>query len=194
MPTFSRRSSAHFAPTRKRASPTAVRRDDGSWLIAGSMPVDEMAEQLSMAVSAGADPITPLRASCSSGLGHLPAVGESFDCARLALRGRRPRRPPHRSHPGNTHGSVAPPRGGVERGGSGDCRLTRRPRRGRLNAIPDRRACGWIDPVISCRVSRATIAHAITRFVQQLGPARRDSSHQTDGSFGDCQAGWHALK
>ena len=30
--------------------PDAVQRDDGSWLIAGSMPVDEMADRLSMAL------------------------------------------------------------------------------------------------------------------------------------------------
>jgi putative hemolysin len=58
--------------------PDAVQRDDGSWLIAGAMPVDEMAERLPIAV--------PLERSYHtaagfvlSELGHLPLVGESFD-------------------------------------------------------------------------------------------------------------------
>jgi putative hemolysin len=58
--------------------PDAVQRDDGSWLIAGSMPVDEMADRLFIALS-------PERSyHTTAGLvlnhfGHLPAIGESFD-------------------------------------------------------------------------------------------------------------------
>jgi magnesium and cobalt exporter, CNNM family len=58
--------------------PEAVQRDDGSWLIAGSMPVDEMAERLGIAVP-------PERAYHTtagfvlSAMGYLPKVGESFD-------------------------------------------------------------------------------------------------------------------
>ncbi len=58
--------------------PDAVRRDDGSWLIAGSMPVDEMAERLSIA-------LPPERSYHTAAgfvlgqFGHLPRVGESFD-------------------------------------------------------------------------------------------------------------------
>jgi putative hemolysin len=58
--------------------PDAVQRDDGSWLIAGSMPVDEMAERLSLA-------LPPERAYHTAAglvlgeLGHLPEVGESLD-------------------------------------------------------------------------------------------------------------------
>jgi putative hemolysin len=57
--------------------PEAVRRDDGSWLISGSMPADEMADRLSIA-------LTPDRSYHTaagfvlSRLGHLPEVGESF--------------------------------------------------------------------------------------------------------------------
>jgi putative hemolysin len=57
--------------------PEAVRRDDGSWLISGSMPADEMAARLSIA-------LTPDRSYHTaagfvlSRLGHLPEVGESF--------------------------------------------------------------------------------------------------------------------
>ena len=58
--------------------PEAVLRDDGSWLISGSMPVDEMAEQLFIS-------IPQQRAYHSAAgfvlnqLGHLPEVGESVD-------------------------------------------------------------------------------------------------------------------
>ena len=57
--------------------PEAVRRDDGSWLISGSMPADEMADRLSIA-------LTPDRSYHTAAgfvlnqLGHLPEVGESF--------------------------------------------------------------------------------------------------------------------
>jgi putative hemolysin len=44
--------------------PDAVQRDDGSWLIAGSMPIDEMTERLSIALPPDAA-ITRLRASFS---------------------------------------------------------------------------------------------------------------------------------
>ena len=58
--------------------PEAVQRDDGSWLIAGSMPADEMAERLSVT-------LPPERSYHTAAgfvlgqLGYLPAVGESFD-------------------------------------------------------------------------------------------------------------------
>jgi putative hemolysin len=58
--------------------PDAMLRDDGSWLISGSMPVDEMAERLSI-------PVPRERAYHTAAgfilnrLGHLPDVGESVD-------------------------------------------------------------------------------------------------------------------
>ena len=58
--------------------PDAVQRADGSWLLAGSMPVDEMAERLGIA-------LPPARGYHTAAgfvltwLGHLPAVGETFD-------------------------------------------------------------------------------------------------------------------
>jgi putative hemolysin len=58
--------------------PDAVRRDDGSWLISGSMPVDEMAERLSIALPAERSYHTAA-GLVLGGLGHLPEVGESFD-------------------------------------------------------------------------------------------------------------------
>jgi magnesium and cobalt exporter, CNNM family len=58
--------------------PEAVQRDDGSWLISGGMPADEMADRLSIAL--------PPRRSYHTAAGfvlsqlvHLPEIGESFD-------------------------------------------------------------------------------------------------------------------
>jgi putative hemolysin len=58
--------------------PEAVRRDDGSWLIAGSMPVDEMAERLGIAVPQERAYHTTAGFVLSA-MGYLPKVGESFD-------------------------------------------------------------------------------------------------------------------
>ena len=60
------------------AEPDAVQRDDGSWLIAGSMPVDEMAERLPIAVPPERSYHTAAGFVLSE-LGYLPLVGESFD-------------------------------------------------------------------------------------------------------------------
>jgi putative hemolysin len=58
--------------------PDAVQRDDGSWLIAGSMPVDEMAERLSIALPPERNYHTAAGFALDQ-LGYLPAIGESFD-------------------------------------------------------------------------------------------------------------------
>jgi len=58
--------------------PDAVQRDDGSWLIAGSMPVDEMAERLGIAVPQERAYHTTAGFVLSE-MGRLPTVGESFD-------------------------------------------------------------------------------------------------------------------
>jgi putative hemolysin len=58
--------------------PEAVRRDDGSWLISGSMPADEMADRLSIALSPDRSYHTAAGFVLSR-LGYLPEVGESFD-------------------------------------------------------------------------------------------------------------------
>jgi putative hemolysin len=58
--------------------PDAVRRDDGSWLIAGSMPVDEMVDRLSIV-------LPPERAFHTAAgfvldrIGYLPEIGEHFE-------------------------------------------------------------------------------------------------------------------
>ena len=58
--------------------PGAVRRDDGSWLISGNMPVDEMAERLFMPLPADRTYHTAAGFLLSH-IGRLPSVGESFD-------------------------------------------------------------------------------------------------------------------
>jgi putative hemolysin len=60
------------------AEPDAVQRDDGSWLIAGRMPVDEMADQLSIALPPERNHHTAAGFALDR-FGHLPATGESFD-------------------------------------------------------------------------------------------------------------------
>ncbi len=55
-----------------------MQRDDGSWLIAGSMPVDEMADRLSIALSPERNYHTAAGFALDQ-LGSLPAIGESFD-------------------------------------------------------------------------------------------------------------------
>jgi putative hemolysin len=58
--------------------PEAVRRDDGSWLISGRMPVDEMAERLSLPVPEDRTYHTAAGYVLNR-IGQLPSVGESFD-------------------------------------------------------------------------------------------------------------------
>jgi putative hemolysin len=58
--------------------PDAVQRDDGSWLIAGSMPVDEMAEQLALDLPSERSYHT-VGGFALTWFGHLPVVGESFE-------------------------------------------------------------------------------------------------------------------
>jgi putative hemolysin len=58
--------------------PEAVRRQDGSWLISGSMAADEMADRLSVVLPTDRGYHTAAGFVLSQ-LGHLPAVGESFD-------------------------------------------------------------------------------------------------------------------
>jgi putative hemolysin len=58
--------------------PDAVRRADGSWLISGSMPADEMADRLSIVLPADRGYHTAAGFVLTQ-FGHLPEVGESFD-------------------------------------------------------------------------------------------------------------------
>jgi putative hemolysin len=67
-----------FRTDERPLEPDAVQRDDGSWLIAGSMPVDEMAERLGIAVPQERAYHTTAGFVLSE-MGRLPTVGESFD-------------------------------------------------------------------------------------------------------------------
>jgi putative hemolysin len=60
------------------AEPDARQRDDGSWLVAGTMPVDEMAEQLGLSIPADRTYHTAAGFMLSH-FGRLPEPGESFD-------------------------------------------------------------------------------------------------------------------
>jgi putative hemolysin len=55
-----------------------AQRDDGSWLIPGSLPADEMAELLALTLPEGRSYHTAAGFALSH-LGHLPASGERFD-------------------------------------------------------------------------------------------------------------------
>jgi putative hemolysin len=58
--------------------PDAVRREDGSWLIAGKMPADEMADRLAITIPQERSYHTAAGFVLNQ-LGHLPQVGEQFE-------------------------------------------------------------------------------------------------------------------
>jgi putative hemolysin len=60
------------------AEPDAVRREDGSWLLSGSMAADEMAERLGIAIPQVRQYHTAAGFALDR-FGHLPAIGEAFD-------------------------------------------------------------------------------------------------------------------
>jgi putative hemolysin len=60
------------------AEQQAVQRDDGSWLLSGSMAVDEMAERLGLSIPQER-PYHTAAGFVLDRLGHLPVEGESFD-------------------------------------------------------------------------------------------------------------------
>jgi len=67
-----------FRSDEDRAEPEAVRRPDGSWLLAGSMPADEMADQLGIALPQSRDYET-VAGLVIGELHHLPSPGESVE-------------------------------------------------------------------------------------------------------------------
>jgi putative hemolysin len=67
-----------FRSDSETPDPDAVRRDDGSWLLAGSMPVDEMAEVLSVSLPESRSYHT-VGGLVISELQHLPTEGEHVD-------------------------------------------------------------------------------------------------------------------
>jgi putative hemolysin len=77
MPTSSVRSSA-TAPPKPGFEEHSVQRADGSWLIPGSLPADEMADVLSITLPADRAYHTAAGFALSR-LGQLPVAGEHFD-------------------------------------------------------------------------------------------------------------------
>ncbi|MBX9588174.1 MAG: hemolysin family protein [Hyphomonadaceae bacterium] len=67
-----------FRSDAELAEPHAVSRDDGSWLLSGAMPADEMAEQLGIALPAKRDYQT-VAGFLLAELRHLPSIGEHVD-------------------------------------------------------------------------------------------------------------------
>ena len=67
-----------FRADTDEAEPPAVRRGDGSWLLAGYLPADEMADHLIIALPEKRDYQT-VGGFVLANLGHLPATGETFD-------------------------------------------------------------------------------------------------------------------
>jgi len=67
-----------FRSDEQTAEPEAVRRDDGSWLLAGWMPADEMADQLGVALPEHRDYET-VAGLVIGQFQHLPHTGESVE-------------------------------------------------------------------------------------------------------------------
>ena len=59
--------------------PAAVRREDGSWLLSGWMPADEMADTLGLALPAGPRDYQTVAGFLLSRLRHIPATGECVE-------------------------------------------------------------------------------------------------------------------
>jgi len=62
----------------REGEPEAVQREDGSWLLAGWMPADEMAEHLAITLPANRDYET-VAGLILSELQHLPETGEKVE-------------------------------------------------------------------------------------------------------------------
>jgi magnesium and cobalt exporter, CNNM family len=67
-----------FRTNEEPREPDAVQRGDGSWLISGSMPVDEMADRLSISLPRERGFHTAAGFALDR-IGYLPKVGETFD-------------------------------------------------------------------------------------------------------------------
>ena len=67
-----------FRSDTDESEPPAVRRADGSWLLAGSLPADEMADHLIIVLPEKRDYQT-VGGFVLAHLGRLPATGETFN-------------------------------------------------------------------------------------------------------------------
>ena len=65
--------------------PAVVRRNDGSWLVAGALPFDEFAERFGLRESAEGTGFHTVAGFVLQQLGHLPDAGESFHFGNLRL-------------------------------------------------------------------------------------------------------------
>lgn len=65
--------------------PAVVRRNDGSWLVAGALPFDEFAERFGLRESAEDPGFHTVAGFVLQQLGHLPDAGESFHFGNLRL-------------------------------------------------------------------------------------------------------------
>ena len=94
------------------AGPNAVEREDGSWLLSGAMPADEMADMLGIRLpKSGA--YETVAGFVLAHLQHLPETGEHIEASGLAVRGGRSRRPAHRQSPGGPQPAQQAQRAGV---------------------------------------------------------------------------------
>jgi putative hemolysin len=80
----------------------ATRRDDGSWLLDGLMPVAELKARLDIRDLPNEDKgrYNTLAGLLMAVSGRLPSPGERIDMRRLGVRGGGPGRPPHRQGAG----------------------------------------------------------------------------------------------
>ena len=67
-----------FRADLEEGEPEAVQREDGSWLLSGSMPADEMADHLGIDLPENRDYET-VAGYLLSHLNHLPATGETVE-------------------------------------------------------------------------------------------------------------------
>ncbi|GAB4363617.1 MAG: hemolysin family protein [Kiloniellaceae bacterium] len=67
------------------SEPAVVRRDDGSWLVAGHLPFDEFAERFGLRMAAEAAGYHTVAGFVLHQLGHLPDAGESLRAGELKI-------------------------------------------------------------------------------------------------------------
>src|SRR5690606_18152076 len=68
-----------LAETQEAGEPAAMRREDGSWLLDGGLPIDELRELLELRGEAEAPGFHTLAGLVLQELGHVPHSGEHFE-------------------------------------------------------------------------------------------------------------------